>query len=213
MLLPNPYSSPCKTGLLIPILQMASWSWGRGSSRSRRAEQKVQRKDRTCRAHSKPHTPQQGGETAAPFPRPSCLLGRGPGTRSTGIQLPATSPAAGPGPVHWPVFLRGANEGSQSLPGLGTQRDLPGPLIIAGSHASPRAPERNLHSRTFCSFCFLLKNRSRKYTHFSPPAGVGFEEAKAPQGGGRGMRRARPVLGAQALEKGGALSQPSQAWP
>ena len=112
-----------------------------------------------------------------------------------------------------PVFLRGANEGSQSLPALGTQRDLPGPLIIAGSHASPRAPKRNLHSRTFCSFCFLLKNRSRKYTHFSPPAGVGFEEAKAPRGGGRGMRRARPVLGAQALEKGGVLSQPSQAWP
>lgn len=27
------------------------------------------------------------------------------------------------------------------------------------------------------------------------------------------MRRARAVLGAQALEKGGALSWPSQAWP
>ena len=39
--------------------------------------------------------------------------------------------------------------------------------------AAPVSPH-SLHGNTFCSFSFLLENRSRKYTHFSPSARAGF---------------------------------------
>lgn len=74
--------------------------------------------------------------------------------------------------------------------GLPVQRGTPAPV-------SPHS----LHVNTFCSFSFLLENRSRKYTHFSPSARVGFGG-----GGGRRLRGIRAVLGAQAA---GSCPQPA----
>lgn len=71
---------------------------------------------------------------------------------------------------------------------------------------------KNIHSNTFCSFSFLLKNKSRKYTHFSPPARVGFEEAKALGAGVVQLADQSWIPRLFPLEKGGTLSQPSQDW-
>lgn len=152
------------------------------------------REDGTHRAHSKP-TPCTGAEgqwrTGTQFSFHVCLpYSNRPLAGRLGSTLYLQ--AASPGPGHRPMALV---KQVKALPGpgcRGTHRDLRmafGLLNRAG-HRVPTEP----HSVTFLSFSFLLKNRSRKYTHFNPPTRADFVEATVPWGVGRGVGRARPVL-------------------
>ena len=148
------------------------------------AEQKEQRKDGARRAHPKPRAPQQGRETTAHrtmilFSRASPLLKKGPGAGSPGIRFPSMSPAASL--CTGQCSLAEQTKGPRASQGWGHRacQDLCTSRVLAPAPAL----RQNLHSYAFCSFCFLLKNRSRKYPHFSPPARVGSEEAKVPRGG------------------------------
>lgn len=123
------------------------------------------------------------------FPRVSPLLKQAPGWEAGVDSLPPGSQ-----PRAW-APANGLVKQVKALPGpghRGTHRDLRiafGLLNRAG-HRVPTEP----HRVTFLSFSFLLKNRSRKYTHFNPPTRADFVAATVPWGVGRGVGRARPVL-------------------
>lgn len=117
---------------------------GWGSGPSRRAEQKVQRKDGTCRAHSKPQAPQQGRKTAAhrtvvDFTHPSCLLQRGPGDGALESNCP---------PPHFP----------SNQPGACARARVP-PLSKRRSPEPPRAQDAKGPVRT-SDHCLFSPQRS-----------------------------------------------------